>query len=114
MDGVSLVIVGLGLFAFPEIIDLLIKGRPIAEKAELGKGWLTGVRDTIRHKFIVLRCSIIGVVIGFIPGLGARLWTGSPTATSFRPARTGKISARATYAASLHRKAPTTPRRAGG
>nr|MDJ0876863.1 tripartite tricarboxylate transporter permease [Desulfobacterales bacterium] len=70
MDGVSLVIVGLGLFAFPEIIDLLIKGRPIAEKAELGKGWLDGVKDTIRHKFIVLRCSIIGVVIGFIPGLG--------------------------------------------
>jgi len=70
MDGVSLVIVGLGLFAFPEIIDLLIKGRPISEKAELGKGWLDGVKDTIRHKFIVLRCSIIGVVIGFIPGLG--------------------------------------------
>jgi TctA family transporter len=70
MDGISLVIVGLGLFAFPEIIDLLIKGRPISEKAELGKGWLDGVKDTIRHKFIVLRCAIIGVVIGFIPGLG--------------------------------------------
>ena len=27
-DGISLVMVGLGLFAFPEIIDLLIKGRP--------------------------------------------------------------------------------------
>jgi TctA family transporter len=70
MDGVSLVIVGLGLFAFPEIIDLLIKGRPISEKAELGKGWLDGVMDTIRHKFIVMRCAVIGVVIGFIPGLG--------------------------------------------
>ena len=70
MDGVSLVIVGLGLFAFPEIIDLLIKGRPIAEKAELGRGWLDGVRDTLRHKLIVLRCSVLGVVIGFIPGLG--------------------------------------------
>jgi TctA family transporter len=70
MDGVSLVIVGLGLFAFPEIIDLLIKGRAISEKAELGKGWLDGVKDTIRHKFIVLRCAVIGVIIGFIPGLG--------------------------------------------
>jgi putative tricarboxylic transport membrane protein len=38
MDGIPLVIVGLGLFAFPEIIDLLIKGRAISETAELGKG----------------------------------------------------------------------------
>ena len=70
MDGVSLVIVGLGLFAFPEIIDLLIKGRPISEKAELGRGWLDGLKDTLRHKWIVLRCATIGVIVGFIPGLG--------------------------------------------
>ena len=70
MDGVSLVIVGLGLFAFPEIIDLLIKGRPISERAELGRGWLDGLKDTLRHKWIVLRCATIGVIIGFIPGLG--------------------------------------------
>ena len=70
MDGISLVIVGLGLFAFPEIIDLLIKGRPIAEKAELGRGWFDGLKDTLRHKWIVLRCATIGVIIGFIPGLG--------------------------------------------
>lgn len=70
MDGIPLVIVGLGLFAFPEIIDLLIKGKPIAEMATLGKGWLDGVKDAIRYKFIILRCSIIGVIIGFIPGLG--------------------------------------------
>lgn len=36
----------------------------------LGKGWLDGVKDTLRHKFIVLRCSVIGVVVGFLPGLG--------------------------------------------
>jgi putative tricarboxylic transport membrane protein len=70
MDGVSLVIVGLGLFAFPEIIDLLIKGRPISERAELGRGWLDGLKDTLRHKWIVLRCATIGVIVGFIPGLG--------------------------------------------
>ena len=70
MDGVSLVIVGLGLFAFPEIIDLLIKGRPISERAELGRGWLDGLKDTLHHKWIVLRCATIGVIVGFIPGLG--------------------------------------------
>jgi TctA family transporter len=70
MDGIPLVVVGLGLFAFPEIVDLLIKGRSIADVATLGKGWLDGVKDTLRHKFIVLRCSAIGVVVGFLPGLG--------------------------------------------
>lgn len=70
MDGVPLVIVGLGLFAFPEIIDLLIKGRAISEEATLGKGWLQGVKDAISHKLIILRCSIIGVIVGFLPGLG--------------------------------------------
>jgi TctA family transporter len=70
MDGIPLVIVGLGLFAFPEIIDLLIKGRSISETTTLGRGWLDGVKDALRHKFIILRCSIIGVIIGFLPGLG--------------------------------------------
>ena len=70
MDGVPLVIVGLGLFAFPEIVDLLIKGKAISEVATLGKGWLDGVKDALRHKFIILRCSIIGVIVGFLPGLG--------------------------------------------
>lgn len=70
MDGVPLVIVGLGLFAVPEIMDLLIKGRAISEVATLGKGWLDGVKDALRHKFIILRCSVIGVIVGIIPGLG--------------------------------------------
>jgi TctA family transporter len=70
MDGIPLVVIGLGLFAFPEIVDLLIKGRSISEATTLGKGWLDGVKDTLRHKFIVLRCSVIGVIVGFLPGLG--------------------------------------------
>jgi putative tricarboxylic transport membrane protein len=70
MDGIPLVIIGLGLFAFPEIIDLLIKGGAISEKTVLGRGWLDGVKDAVRHKFIILRCSIIGVIVGFLPGLG--------------------------------------------
>lgn len=70
IDGIPLVVVGLGLFALPEIIDFLIKGTSIAEVRGLGTGWLEGVRDAIRHKWIVLRCSVIGVIVGFLPGLG--------------------------------------------
>lgn len=73
-DGFSLVIVALGLFALPEIIDLLARGGAIAQgKRGLGTGWMQGVRDTLRHKWLVVRHSVIGVVIGFIPGMGSSI-----------------------------------------
>lgn len=70
IDGIPLVVVGLGLFALPEIIDLLIKGTTISDVPGLGRGWWDGVRATIEHKWLVLRCSAIGVIVGFLPGLG--------------------------------------------
>jgi putative tricarboxylic transport membrane protein len=69
-DGIPLVIIGLGLFAIPELCDLMRRNRPIAADSGLGSGWLQGVRDTVHHWFIVLRCSILGTIIGAIPGLG--------------------------------------------
>lgn len=69
-DGIPLVIIGLSMFAVPEIVDLLRRHRTISETGTLGKGWLDGLRDTIRHWWIVLRCSAIGVIVGALPGLG--------------------------------------------
>ncbi|HEY5622443.1 MAG TPA: tripartite tricarboxylate transporter permease, partial [Gammaproteobacteria bacterium] len=69
-DGLPLVIVGIGLFAFPEIVDLLRRNRAIAADGLLAGSWLEGVRDVFRHWFLVLRCSAIGTLIGAIPGLG--------------------------------------------
>ncbi len=70
VDGLPLVVVALGLFAIPEIIDLLRRHRAIAQIATLGRGWLRGIRDTLREWGVVLRCSGIGCVIGAMPGLG--------------------------------------------
>jgi putative tricarboxylic transport membrane protein len=70
VDGLPLVVVALGIFAIPEIIDLLRRNTAIAEVASLGRGWLQGIRDTIREWGIVLRCSGIGCLIGAMPGLG--------------------------------------------
>ncbi len=70
MDGIPLVVVGLGIFALPEIIDLLRQNRAIAEAAELGSGWLAGVRDLVKHKWLAFRCAVIGCVVGALPGLG--------------------------------------------
>ncbi|WP_142847557.1 tripartite tricarboxylate transporter permease [Telmatospirillum sp. J64-1] len=70
MDGIPLVIVGLGVFAFPEIIDLCRQNRSIAEAGKLGSGWLTGIRDMIRYRWLCLRCAGLGSLVGTIPGLG--------------------------------------------
>jgi len=69
-DGIPLVIVGLGLFAVPEIVDLLRRDRSIAEQIRLGSGWFAGIRDWWQNRWLSLRCSAIGAVIGAIPGLG--------------------------------------------
>jgi TctA family transporter len=70
VDGLPLVVVALGIFAIPEIIDLLRRNTAIAEVAALGRGWLQGIRDTIKEWGIVMRCSGIGCLIGAMPGLG--------------------------------------------
>ena len=69
-DGLPIAVVALGLFALPEMLDLLIAKRSIAGKGQLGVGWWDGVRDVIKHKWLALRCSAIGVSVGAIPGMG--------------------------------------------
>ena len=69
-DGLKLVIVGLGIFAVPEIVALLRKDKAIAEEAPLGSGWLDGVKDWWQNRWLSARCALIGVIVGVIPGLG--------------------------------------------
>ncbi|MFQ6550932.1 tripartite tricarboxylate transporter permease [Aestuariibius insulae] len=69
-DGIRLVIVGLGIFAIPEILSLLRQDQSISREASLGAGWLRGVRDWWANIWLSVRCSVIGVIVGVIPGLG--------------------------------------------
>jgi putative tricarboxylic transport membrane protein len=69
-DGVPLVVVGLALFALPEIVDLLRSGTAIAKGGQLGKGWIEGLLDVVRHKWLVIRCAVLGCLVGALPGLG--------------------------------------------
>jgi putative tricarboxylic transport membrane protein len=69
-DGLPIVAVTLGLFAFPEMVDLLRQKRSIAATGELGKGWLQGLQDVVRERWLVLRSATIGVCVGIIPGIG--------------------------------------------
>ena len=69
-DGIPLVIVGLALFAVPEMVDILRRRSTISSVPRLGSGTLRGFAETLRHKWLVVRCSAIGTLIGALPGLG--------------------------------------------
>jgi TctA family transporter len=73
-DGLPLTPLLLGVFALPELCDLLITRQAIAagfEKADIYKGQWQGVKDCLTHWWLIVRCSWIGGGIGSIPGISA-------------------------------------------
>jgi len=74
-DGLSLVPVFLGLFALAELIDLIVSRRETLSGrlrvGELSGSVEEGVRSVFRHFGLFLRSSVIGTVIGVIPGIGS-------------------------------------------
>ncbi len=70
IEPIPLVVVGLAMFATPEIIDLLRRQWAISEKEELGSGWIQGFRDWCSNWWLSLRCAVIGCLVGALPGLG--------------------------------------------
>jgi putative tricarboxylic transport membrane protein len=98
-DGVSLVTAVLALFAVPELIALGTKGGsisavPMEDKNFSYRQLASGVMEVPRHWWLVLRTSVIGAVIGMIPGLGgsAAAWLcyGHAVQSSKTPERFGK------------------------
>ena len=70
-DGVPLAVVALGLFAFPEMVDLLVKKKSIASASSPTGGIMQGFRDVLQHKWLMFWNAMLGALVGFIPGLGA-------------------------------------------
>ncbi|MCC2098188.1 MAG: tripartite tricarboxylate transporter permease [Hyphomicrobiales bacterium] len=72
-DGLPIVPFALGLFALPEIADMVIKRATISGNASAGTRYsqITGIRDVFSNWFLVIRCSSIGAILGAIPGMGA-------------------------------------------
>jgi TctA family transporter len=73
-DGVPLVPATLGLFAIPELCELAVSRKRIAgdhaSTISLSSQW-EGVRDVMRHWWLVLRCGVLGTGLGAIPGIGS-------------------------------------------
>jgi putative tricarboxylic transport membrane protein len=71
-DGVHLVPALIGLFAIAEMLNLMVKGGAVAKDAGTVKitRMMSGVMETFRHPGTVLRGSLVGTVVGAIPGVG--------------------------------------------
>lgn len=70
-DGISLVIIAMGIFAIPEMVDLTRRKSSVSEVPPLGSGLWEGILDAFRHWWLVVRSSVIGVWVGALPGLGS-------------------------------------------
>jgi putative tricarboxylic transport membrane protein len=73
MDGVSFPVAMIGLFAVSEMMKLAIRGTPIVDRTlvdEVSTVW-DGIRDGLRHWWLIMRSSLLGLWIGVLPGVGA-------------------------------------------
>ncbi len=74
-EGLSLIPVFLGLFALSEVIELMVSRRKTLsgnrKLSELSGSVTEGIRSVFRHFSLFIRSSLIGTVIGAIPGIGS-------------------------------------------
>jgi putative tricarboxylic transport membrane protein len=73
-EGLPLVPLTLGIYALPELCDLMIGRTSITSKnlsVDTRTGLWLGVKDCFTNWFLVLRCSALGSFMGMIPGIGA-------------------------------------------
>jgi putative tricarboxylic transport membrane protein len=81
-DGVATVPVLIGLFAGAEVLALYgrnatvaadvidVDGTPVERSISGPVTFWQGIVEAFRHKWLVVRCSLIGTVVGVVPGVG--------------------------------------------
>jgi putative tricarboxylic transport membrane protein len=72
-EGVGLIPMLIGLFAVSESVELMLRGGSIADSGAVNKvtsGALDGAVSVFRNFGLFLRSSVIGTVVGIIPGIG--------------------------------------------
>ncbi len=73
-DGIQLIPFVVGLFAIPPMVHLAVHGGTIAKTSMKYQGIgavFMGMKDVLHHWKLWLRSSVIGYIIGVIPGVGA-------------------------------------------
>jgi putative tricarboxylic transport membrane protein len=97
VDGFDFPVAIMGLFAISQMIKLYAEGDSIvnAEVAANSKSTVwDGVRDTFKHKRLVITSGILGTFVGALPGIGANVGSvaayGQAVQTSKTPEKFGK------------------------
>ena len=74
LAGIDLTSAIIGLYCVPVILDLVANADPHLKPSETGGLRLAeGIRYTLSRKFNVIRSSVIGTVIGILPGAGGSI-----------------------------------------
>jgi TctA family transporter len=70
-DGIDMITAVIAVFAVPEILQLLFADQSSADRASRQETRLSdGFLDVWRHRLLVLRASVLGALVGVVPGLG--------------------------------------------
>lgn len=74
-EGVDFVVAVLGIYAVPEIIELAGRDEERSDSARRSRDYsfgdvIEGLHDLVRHRWLALRTSLLGALIGLVPGLG--------------------------------------------
>jgi putative tricarboxylic transport membrane protein len=74
-EGLPIIATAVGLFALPEMFDLMMTRKAIAAKQTnlQTKDVFRGVRLAMKYWRLILRHSLLGVALGAIPGVGSRV-----------------------------------------
>jgi TctA family transporter len=71
-----LVSIVLGLFGLAELLEMAAQNSSISRAGAPPSdefGMMRGIRDVVHNWWLTVRCSIIGVYVGILPGLGASI-----------------------------------------
>jgi putative tricarboxylic transport membrane protein len=73
-DGIDIVVLVMGLFAMPILLEMATEEQSIAPPGSASAGgyrqMFQGVRDVFHSWWLWLKCTIIGYIVGIIPGIG--------------------------------------------
>lgn len=69
-DGIPLVAFIIGLLGVSQGLILIDEGQTIARSKELFGTLMDGIKDTFKHKRLLIQSSLIGTFLGIVPGVG--------------------------------------------
>jgi putative tricarboxylic transport membrane protein len=71
--GIPIVVSTLGIFAIPQVIEMLEAGGSVAKRADIKDSILKGFGAPLRRPLTLLRAGSIGAFVGILPAIGVTL-----------------------------------------